>query len=74
MRARRRPAPILAERVGRIDVETLVALTRYHEGDELAVCAHARPDYDVESSGACIMSPCDGPTVGAVGQSLPKRV
>ncbi len=39
------------------EVETLMALTRYHEGDALSVCAHVQPGYDVESSGACIMSP-----------------
>lgn len=50
----------LAARAGHIDIDALFALTRYHEGDELAVCAHARPDYDVESSGACIMSPATG--------------
>lgn len=50
----------LAGRRGRVDMETLVALTRYHEGEEPSVCAHAVPQYDVESSGACIMSPTDG--------------
>ncbi len=47
----------LAEQVGRITVDTLMTLTRYHEGDALSVCAHVQPGYDVESSGACIMSP-----------------
>lgn len=46
----------LAEQIGRITVDTLMALTRYHAGDGLSVCAHAQPGYDVESSGACIMS------------------
>ena len=47
----------LGEQAGQITVETLMALTRYHEGDALSVCAHVQPGYDVESSGACIMSP-----------------
>ena len=47
----------LGEQTGHITVETLMALTRYHEGDGLSVCAHVQPGYDVESSGACIMSP-----------------
>lgn len=41
---------------GSLDLETLMALTRLHEG-ELSVCAHVQPGYDVESSGACIMAP-----------------
>lgn len=47
----------LDAQVGKITVDTLMALTRYHEGNELSVCAHVQPGYDVESSGACIMSP-----------------
>lgn len=47
----------LDEHHGRITVDTLMALTRYHVGAELSVCAHVRPGYDIESSGACIMSP-----------------
>ncbi len=50
----------LGEQVGAITVETLMALTRYHEGSGLSVCAHVQPGYDVESSGACIMSPLTG--------------
>ena len=50
----------LGERAGRITVETLMALTRYHEGNDLSVCAHVQPGYDVESSGACIMAPGTG--------------
>lgn len=42
---------------GRITLDSLMALTRRHEGDNLSVCAHVRPGYDVESSGACIMAP-----------------
>jgi isopenicillin-N N-acyltransferase-like protein len=47
----------LDEQTGQITVETLMALTRYHEESGLSVCAHAQPGYNVESSGACIMSP-----------------
>ena len=47
----------LAERRGRIGVETLMEMTRHHEGAEMSICAHAHPAYDVESSGACIMAP-----------------
>lgn len=47
----------LEEQTGRITVDTLMALTRYHAGDALSVCAHVQQGYDVESSGACIMSP-----------------
>lgn len=49
----------LAPRSGQITVETLMALTRLHDG-ELSVCAHVQPGYDVESSGACIMAPAEG--------------
>ncbi|MBK8050573.1 MAG: hypothetical protein IPK16_27785 [Anaerolineales bacterium] len=42
---------------GQITVDTLMALTRYHEGDDLSVCAHVQEGYDVESSCACIMAP-----------------
>jgi isopenicillin-N N-acyltransferase-like protein len=47
----------LEEQIGRITVDTLMALTRYHASDALSVCAHVQLGYDVESSGACIMSP-----------------
>jgi isopenicillin-N N-acyltransferase-like protein len=43
-------------RAGAITLADLMALTRLHEG-ELSVCAHVQEGYDVESSGACIMSP-----------------
>ena len=43
-------------RAGAITLDDLMALTRLHEG-ELSVCAHVQEGYDVESSGACIMSP-----------------
>jgi isopenicillin-N N-acyltransferase-like protein len=47
----------LADHEGRIDVETLMAMTRLHEEDQMSICAHAHPTYDVESSGACLMRP-----------------
>lgn len=50
----------LDAQTGSITVETLMALTRYHEQEGLSVCAHAQPGYDIESSGACIMSPSTG--------------
>ena len=50
----------LDARAGAITVDTLMALTRYHEGDGLSVCAHVQAGYDVESSGACIMCPTSG--------------
>lgn len=50
----------LAARSGAIDLPALMAMTRLHDGDEMSICAHARPDYDVESSGACIMAPETG--------------
>ena len=46
----------LHTRAGQITLADLMALTRLHEG-ELSVCAHTHAGYDVESSGACIMSP-----------------
>jgi isopenicillin-N N-acyltransferase-like protein len=49
----------LGERSGQITVDTLMALTRFHDG-ELSVCAHVQPGYGVESSGACIMAPATG--------------
>jgi isopenicillin-N N-acyltransferase like protein len=42
---------------GHITLDSLMALTRLHEGDDLSICAHVQPGYDVESSGACIMAP-----------------
>jgi isopenicillin-N N-acyltransferase-like protein len=47
----------LGEHTGNITLDTLMDLTRYHEGDDLSVCAHVQEGYDVESSGACIMAP-----------------
>ncbi len=42
---------------GAVDVPSLMAMTRHHEEGAMSICAHARPTYDVESSGACIMDP-----------------
>lgn len=50
-------AQYLGEHSGAITVDTLKALTRFHDGDNLSVCAHVQPGYEVESSGACIMAP-----------------
>lgn len=50
----------LNTQAGSITAETLMALTRCHEQDGPSVCAHVQPGYDIESSGACIMSPSDG--------------
>ncbi len=47
----------LRGREGQITVETLMELTRHHENDGPSICAHVRPDYHLESSGACIMAP-----------------
>ncbi len=48
---------LLQAQRGAVTVETLMALTRTHEAGAMSICAHAQPTYDVESSGACIMSP-----------------
>ncbi len=48
---------ILRRQQGRITVDTLMEMTRHHEADGPSICAHAVPEYDVESAGACIMSP-----------------
>ncbi|MGL4648374.1 MAG: C45 family autoproteolytic acyltransferase/hydrolase, partial [Caldilineaceae bacterium] len=45
---------------GAIDISTLMAMTRLHHGDEMSICAHVRPGYDVETSGACLMAPESG--------------
>jgi isopenicillin-N N-acyltransferase like protein len=47
----------LAANLGALDVERIMEMTRHHEGDEMSICAHARPEYDVETSAACIMAP-----------------
>jgi isopenicillin-N N-acyltransferase-like protein len=47
----------LGAQAGGITVETIMAMTRHHEPGAMSICAHARPTYDVESSGACIMAP-----------------
>jgi isopenicillin-N N-acyltransferase-like protein len=49
----------LHEQSPRINLSDLMALTRLHEGP-LSICAHTHEGYDVESSGACIMSPQTG--------------
>ncbi len=50
-------AGFLSEHSGAIRLDDLMALTRLHTEDELSVCAHVQPGYEVESSGACIMNP-----------------
>jgi isopenicillin-N N-acyltransferase-like protein len=47
----------LADHHGAITPQALIELTRYHADQGPSVCAHAVPDYHIESSGACIMSP-----------------
>lgn len=42
---------------GALDVERMMEMTRHHEGDAMSICAHARPEYDIETSAACIMAP-----------------
>jgi len=48
---------ILHQQQGRITVDALMTMTRHHQADGPSICAHAVPEYDVESAGACIMSP-----------------
>ena len=50
----------LGEQAGKITVETLMALTRYHDGAELSVCAHVQPTYDMESSARASWRPPQG--------------
>jgi len=50
----------LHERAGTIDVNILMEMTRLHQADDMSICAHVRPGYDVETSGACIMAPESG--------------
>ena len=47
----------LRDSQGQVTVDTLMELTRHHEDDGPSVCAHVRPGYHLESSGACIMAP-----------------
>lgn len=47
----------LDQQRGKVDVGALMRLTRLHEEGSLSICAHAQPAYDVETSGACLMSP-----------------
>lgn len=51
---------LLAGQQGAITIDSLMALTRYQEPGEMSICAVTQPDYDIESSGACIMSPTTG--------------
>ncbi len=48
---------LLAAQAGSITVDSLMEMTRHHDEGGFSVCAHARPGYDIESSGACIMAP-----------------
>ena len=45
------------QRSGQIDKDTLIEMTRLREGDGFSVCQTPVEGYDVESSGACVMSP-----------------
>lgn len=47
----------LDQRSGQINKEVLIELTRHREGDGFSVCQTPVAGYDVESSGACVMSP-----------------
>lgn len=48
---------ILATDQGMVTLDSLMAMTRHEEPGTFSICAHTRPDYDVETSGAAIMSP-----------------
>ncbi len=50
----------LGEHSKKIDVETLMELTRLKKGEGFSVCQTPVAGYDVESSGACVMSPGTG--------------
>ena len=50
----------LDQRSGKIDKDALIELTRLQEGDGFSVCQTPIEGYDVESSGACVMSPGTG--------------
>lgn len=50
----------LGEHYGTIEVETLMEMTRLHVEGEMSICSHVQPDYDIETSGACLMSPETG--------------
>lgn len=47
----------LGARRGSININAIKEMTRLHVPGQMSICAHAQPGYDVESSGACIMSP-----------------
>jgi isopenicillin-N N-acyltransferase-like protein len=51
---------LLAAQLGAVTIDSLMTLTRYQEPGEMSICAVTRPGYDIESSGACIMSPTTG--------------
>lgn len=53
----RQASTILQGEMGAVTLESLMALTRYEEPGTFSICAHTRPDYDVETSGAAIMAP-----------------
>ena len=50
----------LGDRSGKITVKTLMELTRLRRGEGFSVCQTPVAGYDVESSGACVMSPGTG--------------
>jgi isopenicillin-N N-acyltransferase like protein len=50
----------LARHSGEIDKDVLMGLTRLREGDGFSVCQTAVKGYEVETSGACVMSPGTG--------------
>ncbi|MCB9140300.1 MAG: hypothetical protein H6642_18330 [Caldilineaceae bacterium] len=47
----------LTAQKGRINLAALTDMTRLHADGGPSVCAHATPEYDIETSGACIMAP-----------------
>jgi isopenicillin-N N-acyltransferase-like protein len=50
----------LGQHTGKIDKDTLIELTRLQQGNGFSVCQTPVEGYDVESSGACVMSPATG--------------
>lgn len=59
---------ILGSERGAITLESLQELTRYKEPGAFSICAYTRPGYDVETSGAAIMSPATRELWAAWGQ------
>jgi hypothetical protein len=53
----RQASQIMQADRGAVTLESIMAMTRYEEPGTFSICAHTRPDYDVETSGAAIMSP-----------------